>query len=299
MGQKASSFYNQGTKMDVIRSSDTGEMEIWQSTAGPDVFFLRKNIDQLKRSLPTEAIRWLVQRESLLPRTIVPIMRMDGQLVDLSDCTEIVTDLTANNLQLEIDRLNRENKSMNELDVYAIFGALVLTSMALEKNTDFHRSICLKNIFLVGNSIYLLNPYIKDSHISKSIDAVVRPAINMGSSWKPEYMWNQEERSRAATYDRDIEKIIRNHREILYEMVLSIGIVLMSTCVGKLDDYFLNSDGSLDSFRIDEAISVDSIYQGNRRSVLKAVIRTYQKSSRNFVQEQNPSRNFCNFDSSR
>ena len=263
MGQKASAFYYEGTKIDDIRSTDAGDMQLWQSNAGLEVFYLKKIIERLKKALQPEAVGILVQREAQLPRTIVPISRLDGLLADLSDCTAVVTDLSGNNLQAELERLNRENSTMNEIDVLAVFGVLLMTSICLEKNSDFHRSLCLKNIFLVGNSIFLLNPYIKDSHISKSIEAIVRPIMNMGAVWKPEYMWNQDSRSRAANYDREIEVLIKNHRELLYEMVVSIGVIVVSLCTGRQDDYFLNADGSLDVYRIDESLHVAPLNQGH------------------------------------
>jgi hypothetical protein len=257
MGQQASSHIQQATKVDVVCSADAGDMELWRNKVQSEVFFLRKDVSEWRRRLTKDEIVMLVLKESLLPRSILPISRLNGADRYLSDCTEIATDLSANSLQREVDRLNVEDCTMSESDITAIFGVLLFTAMAMEKNLDFHRSICMKNIFLVGNSVFLLNPYIKDSHLSRSIDTIVRPIIKIDDRWRPEYLTDIDLRSKASLYNDEIQSIIVKHRQVLGEMIISIGVVVLSVCDGKPDDYFIYQDGAIDKLRVDQSLMVN------------------------------------------
>lgn len=256
MGQQASSHFEQSTKAGLISSADAGDMQLWRSSVEPQAYYLQKDVTEWRRRLTASEIFLIIQREAQLPRSVIPIWRIDGSRNDLADCSQVITELSADSLQREVDRLNEEGCTMHEDDVTALLGVLLFTAMAMENNLEFHRSICMKNIFLVGKSVFLLNPYIKDSHISKVLETVVRPIEKMGDKWRLEYWTNLQLRRTAANHSDEIQFIIQKHSQILGEMVLSIGIVILSVCTGMSDENFFSPDGTLNHQRVSEGLSV-------------------------------------------
>lgn len=266
MGQNTSAeILQRATLVDTLESPDTGELEVWKNQAKADSYLLKKNIARLKSLYSKREMALLLEAERRAPATILPLIISPEQAGSLDRMTEFVLEISSNSLQTEVERLNAENASMNEVDLLAIVGSLLKAACVLESHLDFHKSICLQNVFLSDDgSIRLLNQYLKDSHLEDFVRNIVRPVIRLGDRWREEYWTSRELRLKAAGLSREVELLVQAHREQCLEMVLSIGLVGLCLATGKNDHFYLDRDRKIDRQKVAEALGVGFRDSGDR-----------------------------------
>lgn len=264
MGQNASAdALQRAVQVDTLESPDTGQLQVWKRQGRTDAYILKKNVTQQKRLYSKREMLLLLEAERRTPSLILPLLISPEQTENLDKLTEFALEISSNNLQSEVERLNGEEASMNEMDMLAIVGSLLKAACILETNLDFHKSICLQNVFVgEDGSIGLLNQYLKNSHLEDFVRHVAKPVLRLGDRWREEYWTNRELRLKAASLNREVELLVQTHREQCLEMVLSIGLVGLCLATGKNDHFYLDSQGKIDRPKVAQALGVGSELPG-------------------------------------
>ena len=260
MGQFESDMLSKdSTMIDKLTSADLGEAEVWKHNRS-DAYFLKKNIGQLKTKLTRQDLLLLLEAEKRLSSSIFPIMlNVDSNTTPrLDQIDEFIVEITTWSLNSEVERLNSSNETMNEVDILAILGCLIKTACQLEMNFDFHRSICLKNLFITSNGkMMILNQYIKDSHLNEMVHYIIRPVLDLGGLWEKEFWTDKEKRVKTGEKNQAVARVLESHRELVIDMMLSICLVGLCLCTGKDDQFYFDSRGKIDQKRVQESLEVD------------------------------------------
>ena len=261
--------------------SKSNHLEVFQDNRGGELFYLRNRVDRILKDMTHDDITALVRMEKRLPRSIMPLLySLETQPGNSPSQVSFLTQVSPITLETELDRLREQGMTFNETDVWAIMGVLFLTASLMEQGMNYHKAICLKNVFVseTRHQIFLLNPFVLDAYLEGVLHQLIGPLIR-NAGWREEYWTNHSLREQAAQYYPDIKKCVQESQMNSHQMVISVVLIGLQIASGLTEDYFMTeSGGTLDKMRINQAIdSIRNRYSSTLKTFFRSVFTSVQR----------------------
>jgi hypothetical protein len=191
-----------------------------------------------------------------------------------------ITRISPITLETELNRLREAGMTFNETDIWAIIGVLLLTTGFMEQNMNYHKAICLKNVFVseTKRQIHLLNPFVLDAYLDGVINKLINP-IERIPGWRAEFWTDESLRLQASGYYPEIKSLVQASQMDANQMSISVALIGLQLASGLNEDYFLaESSGNLDKMRINQAIdSIQTRYSTLLRTFFRSIFSAVQK----------------------
>lgn len=257
-------------------------IDVFQDTRDSEAFYLRNQVDRLLSTLSNDEITALVSMEKRLPASIQPLLYCVGNENNSgSSQVSFLTRVSPITLETELDRLRENGMTFNETDVWAILGVLLLTGSLLEQSMNYHKAICLKNVFVSEShhKIHLLNPFVLDAYLEGLLEQLVGPILK-SQNWREEYWSDLAKREEAANYYPEIKQAVQICQANCNQMAISIALLGLQLASGLDENYFLTeSTGTLDKMRINQAIdSIRTRYSSALRTFFRSIFSSVQRA---------------------